>query len=239
MRARAMPSIRDLYDLQLLDWDIQKREEELTDIRARLADDSRRQAAKRQLDALENKMAELASPRRQTENNIEDIERRIAEIETRLYDGSVTNPRELEAYQEERTNLAENRGKAEDKLLEIMIESDDTQALLDKARDLFERIDGERSREIARLRSRHAEVSSELPDFIERRGELGAEQAPMTLAIYEQVRQLRGGQGAALVDRRGLCQGCRLVIPTTELQRVRAGDEIVQCGSCSRILIFE
>ena len=234
-----MPSIRDLYDLQLLDWDIQKREEELADIRAKLADDSKRQVARRQLDALENKMAEIARPRRQTENNIEDIERRIAEIEARLYDGSVTNPRELEAYQEERANLAANRGEAEDRLLELMIESDDTQALLDKAKEVFERIDGERSREIADLRSRHAHVSAELPDFIERRGELVSEQPPMILAFYEQVRQLRGGQGAALVDRRGLCQGCRLVIPTTELQRVRAADQIVQCGSCSRILILE
>ena len=234
-----MPSVRDLYDLQLLDWEIQEREEELANIRARLADDSRRLTAKRQLDTLENKMAELARPRRQTENNIEDIERRIAEIDARLYDGSVTNPRELEAYQEERANLVENQGEAEDKLLELMIESDDTQALLDKARTLFERVDEERGREIDSLRSRQAEVSSQVPDFKERRVSMASEHAPMTLAIYEQVRQLRGGQGAALVDRRGLCQGCRLVIPTTELQRARAGDEIVQCGNCSRILILE
>ena len=87
-----MPSIRDLYDLQLLDWDIQNREEELADIRAKLADDTRRLTARRQLDALENKMTGLDRPRRQTENAIEDIERRIGEIEVRLYDGSVTNP---------------------------------------------------------------------------------------------------------------------------------------------------
>ena len=234
-----MPSIRDLYDLQLLDWDIQKREEELADIRARAEDDSRRLNAKRQLDALETRLANLARPRRQAENNIQDIERRIAEIDVRLYDGSVTNPRELEAYQEERDNLSGNRGDEEDKLLELMIEADDTQELLDKAREIFERIDGERSRELETLKARHAQVSTELPDFRERRGELVSEQTPMTLAIYEQVRQIRGGQGAALVDRRGLCQGCRLVIPTTELRRVRAGDEIVQCGSCSRILILE
>ena len=234
-----MPSIRDLYDLQLLDWDIQKREEELADIRARAEDDSRRLNAKRQLDALETRLANLARPRRQAENNIQDIERRIAEIDVRLYDGSVTNPRELEAYQEERDNLSGNRGGEEDKLLELMIETDDTQELLDKAREIFERIDGERSRELESLKARHVQVSAELPDFRERRGELVSEQAPTTLAIYEQVRQLRGGQGAALVDRRGLCQGCRLVIPTTELRRVRAGDEIVQCGSCSRILILE
>ncbi len=234
-----MPSLRDLYDLQQLDWDIQKREEELADIRVRVADDSRRLNAKRQLDALETRLADLARPRRQTENNIQDIERRIAAIDVRLYDGSVTNPRELEAYQEERANMSGNRADEEDKLLELMIETDDTQALLDKAREIFERIDGERSRELESLKARHAQVSSELPEFKERRGELVSGQAPMTLAIYEQVRQLRGGQGAALVDRRGLCQGCRLVIPTTELQRVRAGDEIVQCGSCSRILILE
>ncbi len=233
-----MATVRELYDLQLLDWDIQKQEEELAEIRARAADDSRRIAAKGQLDALESKMAELARLRRQSENTIEDIERRIAEVDRRLYDGSVTNPREFEAYQEERTKLVGNLGEEEDKLLELMIESDDTQALLDKVRTLFERIDEERTRELANLQSRHAEVTSELPDFRRQRLALVSEHAPTTLAIYESVRQLRGGQGAALVDRRGLCQGCRLVIPITELQRVRTGDEIVQCGSCSRILIY-
>ena len=232
-------SIRDLYDLQLLDWEIQKREKELADIRAKLSDDSTRIAAKRQADALENKMAELTRPRRQAENNIEDIERRIAEIDGRLYDGSVTNPRELEAYQEERANLEGNRSEEEDKLLELMIESDDTETLLDKAKAIFARIDEDRIREIESLRSRGTAITAELPEFKERRQALVSEHAPATLATYESVRQLRGGQGAALVDRRGLCQGCRLIIPTTEMQRVRAGEQIVQCGSCSRILILE
>ena len=88
-----MSSVRNLYDLQLLDWEIQKSEEELADIRAKIADDSRRLAAKRQMDALENKLTEIAAPRRQIENKIQDMELRIAEIDSRLYDGSVTNPR--------------------------------------------------------------------------------------------------------------------------------------------------
>ncbi len=233
-----MASVRDLYDLQLLDWEILKREEELAAIRAKLADDSTRLGAKRRLDTLENRLAELAHPRRLAENAIEDIDRRIAEIDRRLYDGSVTNPRELEAYQEERANLARNKSEEEDKLLDLMIETDDTQELADNAREAFRRIDAERSREIAELRARHEAVASELPEFRERRLSLVSEQPPATLAIYESVRQMRGGQGAALVDQRGLCQGCRLVIPTTELQRVRGGDQIVQCGNCSRILIF-
>ena len=69
--------------------------------------------------------------------------------------------------------------------------------------------------------------------------ELAALYDPALIAAYESVRRARGGQGAALIDRRGLCQGCRLVRPSAELSRARAGDQIVRCGGCSRILIYE
>ena len=228
-----------LYDLQLLDWEIQKREEALADIRARLADDSRRAATRRQRDAIAGRIESLAAPRRQAERDIQDIERRIAEIDARLYDGSVTNPRELEAYQEERATLSGNQSEREDALLELMVEAEDAEETLEQASGLFDRVNAEREAEIADLQSGGKALSDQLPELHDRRATLSAEYPPIALSVYESVRQLRGGQGAALVDRRGLCQGCRLVIPTNELQRVRAGQELVQCGSCSRILIAE
>ena len=234
-----MLSVKQLYDLQLLDWEIQKREEALTDIRARLYDDSRRAAARRQRDAIAARIESLAAPKRQSERDIQDIERRIAEIDARLYDGSVTNPRELEAYQEERATLSDNQSEREDALLELMVQIEDAEESLEQASDLFERVNAEREAEITDLQSGGQALSDQLPQLHDRRASLSAEYPPIALSVYESVRQLRGGQGAALVDRRGLCQGCRLVIPTNELQRVRAGQELVQCGSCSRILIAE
>ena len=234
-----MLSVKQLYDLQLLDWEIQKREEALADIRARLADDSRRAAARRQRDAIAARIESHATPRRQAERDIQDIERRIAEIDARLYDGSVTNPRELEAYQEERATLSDNQSEREDALLELMVQIEDAEESLEQAADIFERVNAEREAEIADLQSGGQALSDQLPQLHDRRASLSAEYPPIALSVYESVRQLRGGQGAALVDRRGLCQGCRLVIPTNELQRVRAGQELVQCGSCSRILIAE
>ena len=211
----------------------------MADIRARLADDSRRAAARRQRDAIAARIESLAAPRRQAERDIQDIERRIAEIDARLYDGSVTNPRELEAYQEERATLSDNQSEREDALLELMVQIEDAEESLEQASDLFERVNAEREAEIADLQSGGQALSDQLPQLHDRRASLSAEYPPIALSVYESVRQLRGGQGAALVDRRGLCQGCRLVIPTNELQRVRAGQELVQCGSCSRILIAE
>ena len=124
-----MWSIRQIYDLQLLDWDIQKREEELSVIQATLADNSQRLTAKGRLDSLQQKLDGLAGPRRRSESAIQQAEQRLSEIERRMYSGLVTNPRELEAFQEEQATLNRNRSDEEDKLLEYMVEMEETQVL--------------------------------------------------------------------------------------------------------------
>ncbi|MCH7800532.1 MAG: methyltransferase domain-containing protein [Chloroflexi bacterium] len=53
--------VRQLYDLQLLDWDIQEREKSLNEIRARLADDSKRIAAKQRIDRIAARLTELGA----------------------------------------------------------------------------------------------------------------------------------------------------------------------------------
>ena len=233
-----MRSVRELYDFQLLDWEIQELEEELSRIRATLADDSRRQNAHRRLFALQRKLDELRAPRRAAQDEIEQIEQRAARIDERMYSGAVTNPRELEAYQDERAMLARNHGIEEDRLLELMVESEDTQKLRDEAQVVFDRIHEERSEEVTELGSRGRQLTLELPTLQQRRATMSAEFSPQVLAVYETVRRSRGGQGAALVDQRGLCQGCRLIVPNSELQHVRSSEDVVQCGSCARILIY-
>ena len=233
-----MRTVRELYDLQLLDWEIQKREEELSEVQGQIADDSKRIQAHRRLSILENKLGELVPAGRQSERAIEVIEGRISNLDTRMYDGSVTNPREFEALQEERANQVRNQGDEEDRLLEFMVEIEETEDLRDRAKAVFDQIDEERNHELGTLEARREELTSELPGLIEQRQEMSAEYSPNIMAVYETVRRTRGGQGAALVDQRGMCQGCRLTIPNAELSRARSSQGIVQCGSCTRILIY-
>ena len=233
-----MRTVKQLYDLQLLDWEIQQREEELSEVQSRLADDTRRVQAHHRLSALERKLGDLAPGRSRSEREVQRFEERIETIDVRMYSGSVTNPRELEAYQEERATLARNQSAEEDRLLEFMVEIEETEELRDQARGIFEQIDGERRLELGVLGSRHEELTADLPGLHSDRQGLSTEYPPNVMAMYETVRRIRGGQGAALVDRRGLCQGCRLVIPNAELIRVRSSDGVVQCSSCSRILIY-
>ena len=232
-----MRTVKELYDLQLLDWEIQQCEEELSEVQGRIADDSKRIQAHRRLSALESKLEKLGPAQRQSERAIQEIEERISTIDTRLYSGNITNPRELEASQEERGNLVRNQGDEEDRLLEFMVDMEDTEELRDRTKAAFEHIDEERRSELGTLGARQEELSSAMPGLHVQRQEMSAEYPANIVAVYETVRRTRGGQGAALIDQRGMCQGCRLTIPNAELSRARSSEGIVQCSSCSRILI--
>ena len=233
-----MRSISELYDLQLLDWAIQENEEELADIGTKLADDVKRIQAHRQLAVLEQKLDELRPLVRSSERTVEQIEGRISTMDGRLYSGMVTNPRELEAYQEESASLARNQSNEEDRLLDLMVAIEETEEFRDRAKSIFDQIDGERRREVAELESRQSELSSGQPELLSQRQTLATEYPAGVLAVYETVRRSRGGQGAARIDQRGMCEGCRLRIPNVELSQARSGEGVVQCGSCFRILIY-
>src|SRR5690606_31070672 len=56
--------------------------------------------------------------------------------------------------------------------------------------------------------------------------------------LYERLREQLGGVGvAALRGRR--CEGCRLELNTTDVNRITAApeDEVVRCEECGRILV--
>ena len=56
------------------------------------------------------------------------------------------------------------------------------------------------------------------------------------LSLYRALRERRQATAVAVVER-GLCQGCRISLPMSVVQKARAGAGLVQCVSCERILL--
>jgi hypothetical protein len=54
---------------------------------------------------------------------------------------------------------------------------------------------------------------------------------------YDTLRRSKGGTAVARVER-GLCQSCRMSLPSQHLQRLRSGRQTVNCSSCGRMLLF-
>ena len=228
-------STRPLYELQLVDTDIDVREKSLAEVRLQLSDDSELVAASRRISELGKRLEEEAAARRPVEIRIRDVEDKLKVIDARLYGGSITNQRELEAQHEERNFLQEQRAGEEDSLLELMVASEETQNKLDALKKAATEKETARKQAQPELTTSEETLSRELKELGAERTEVAAEIDPSYLAMYDALRKRRGGQAVARVER-GMCQGCRLSLPVTEVLRAKASTGLVYCNSCRRIL---
>ena len=80
------------------------------------------------------------------------------------------------------------------------------------------------------------ELTDRQEALVKDRTSLAAVVEPMELSRYEGLRRSKGGQAVSRVMR-GLCQACRMSLPSQQLQRVRNGRQVVLCNNCGRILL--
>ncbi len=230
--------IRQLYELQELDWKLTDQRESLEKVQARLADDSALTSAREREHSLSSSLEELSNRRRSVERTIADYQAQLSRVESRLYSGAVTSEKELTAAKEEQDFTAGRQREAEDELLEIMVNAEDVEAALKDGREKLERIEIERPSEVAELRETEEELTAEISELEEDREAVVRGIPVRSKALYDSLRRTKNDHAVAKVER-GLCTGCRLTVPNVELKRARTASTPVQCGSCRRILFAE
>ena len=230
-----MFSIKQLHDLQELDWEISTCEGTLEDVRSKLADDSAVVSARDRLERIESQLEEPTTARRQMQHVVQQLEEKIQAIEERLYSGAITNPRELSAYEDERVLVQGQRSTNEEKLLELMVEVEELQSSRKQAREELAKLEAERAIELEDLSDQEERLVSQLSELNKARDGTTPEIPSSILSDYQSLLKTRNGLAVAKVER-GLCQGCRLALPTKELQRARGSQGSVRCSSCQRIL---
>ena len=230
-----MFSIKRLYDLQETDLVIDAREKRLADVRHRLADDTAVTSARERVAELDLRLQAPSARRRDLELDVQQLTDRLTSVHDRLYSGSITSPRELSAYEADRQHLQKRRGAEEDRLLEVMVEVDELRSARSRAAQELERIDAERRTDVKELEEDERELIAALEALRQSRDGIAPAIPPATLSVYEGLRKSRDGVAVARVVR-SMCEGCRLTLPTMELQRAKSSQSIIQCSSCRRIL---
>jgi predicted nucleic acid-binding Zn-ribbon protein len=179
----------------------------------------------------------LAEERR-IDDEAETVGERADEVNKRLYSGTISSPRELQAMQADIDMLHRRRSDLEDEELEVM----EQREVLDGELAALDASIAALQATIAQLRTTITETESEIDGEIGRetalRADLATPIAEGLLRDYERRRAQNRGAGAArLVGT--TCQACHLTIPSTEAERVRreAGSVISYCDNCSAILV--
>ena len=215
--------------------EIEAKGEALTAVESQLGESEALAEGRALLAKDQERLAELEKVQRLCEWEVEDTRSKTAQLEDKLYSGSVRNPKELVSLQEQVEHLKKTRRGQEDRRLDIMAEAETTQNRVAAKSEELERMEENWRQEQSALSQEQAELKAMLASLEQKRGELEARIDGASLGLYHDLRGGRQGRAVAKVEQ-GMCQGCRLVLSMTELQRARMAQELVQCSSCQRIL---
>jgi len=225
-----------LYELQLIDSDIQSSRSTLAEINVKMGESETVLRAKAELEALKKHLAEIGPRRRELEWGVDDLQKNVSKLNDKLYGGKVGNPKELMSLEQDKESLKTRLGQQEDELLELMNEEEETQKKIKIQSEQLGNLEVEWQKEQEILMQKRGEVEGHLLEFEKKRQEFASTIDSQAHSLYEGIRSRKGH--AVVKVEQGRCQGCRITLPVNEWQRTKSG-AVVQCGSCGKILYLE
>lgn len=196
------------------------------------------QELERAVATLEEQRHDLARDQQRLEDEITLLNDKASQHDKALYSGSVTNPRELQAMQDEIGALKRRISQLEDQELEVMEQIEPLDADLRARAEQRSALDADGARWRAELAEAEAAIDAELEEVRTARSGAAAQVDDELMATYDRLRQQTGGIAIArLVG--GSCGGCHLGLSAVELDRLKKlpPDEPAHCEECGRLLV--
>lgn len=233
-----IPALSDLLDLQEVDIQIDR----LLDRRQSLPELAQYREANAERRGAEERRDEVATRHRATsleldkaEGELDMLESRLQESETRLYAGGMSG-RETEHKRLEVTSLRGQQSALEERVLKLL----DTREALDTELAGAEKAISEAASVETELEASIAEQWKEIDLELGRREDRKAEIAPSIpadlLELYETLRKTKEGVAIGRLEH-GHCGGCHLALSSPEQSEAREYDP-PRCTHCRRILVF-
>ncbi|WP_224766102.1 zinc ribbon domain-containing protein [Nocardioides campestrisoli] len=175
---------------------------------------------------------------RKAESDVEQVRARRARDRDRMDQGLITNAKDLQRMTHELESLERRVSTLEDAELELMERMEQAQQELARAEEEIAATDARLADLAASQAEKESEIEAELQAVVARRGPAVQDLPADLLALYDKLRQAKGGMGAALLRARQ-CGGCRLTVDPQELARIKAApaDDVIRCEECQRILV--
>ena len=184
-------------------------------------------------------LAEVATRQEAAERELKVTEDRVVQVNRRLYGGTVTASRELQAMSEDVEGLKKRASELEDKALGLMEEREPFDTEVASLDAKLAELTGRQRDALERLGVAESEVDASIASLTSQRPGAVAAVPQALLTPYDRLRSRLGGVAVArLVG--GRCDGCHLSLPAMELDRIRhqSAGSLETCEQCGRILVI-
>jgi predicted nucleic acid-binding Zn-ribbon protein len=230
-----LPDIENLLKLQATDKEIRRLQEEVAELPRRVAAIEQKLAGtKAQMEKAQASVKADEASRRKYETAISDLRGKISKyrdqsLEVKTNDQYKALLHEIQFAEKE---IAAN----EDKILELMVNSDARDKEVKAAQAEMKAETAEIEREKEQARQRTAEDEKQLVEWRAKRDQLRTGVNEDLLRHYERVSKFRGSGMAEVLHSK--CMGCQVMLRPQTYNEVRTGQQTIVCDSCQRILYF-
>jgi predicted nucleic acid-binding Zn-ribbon protein len=189
----------------------------------------------RKLEADRAALAANQKERKTCDTGIQTQEQKISKLKDQMLQAKTNEV--YRAFQNEIDFCQKEIRKAEDRILELMSESEPLDRNVKAAEVALkaEKAQVEAEKQVARERTAVDQKAS--ADLLQERGAIVAGITPAVYQRYTRVCKMRRGIGVAeALD--GRCSVCNMAMRLQFFQELRKGDQVMACESCLRILFY-
>jgi predicted nucleic acid-binding Zn-ribbon protein len=231
-----LPDVQNLIDLQQADREILRLKEEVAALPKRVAAIEQKLAGTQtQLEKAKAAIKADEGAKRKFESTIQDLQGKISKYRDQSLDVKTND--QYKALLGE-IQFAEKEIRAnEDKILELMVNSEAREKDVKAAEAELKAEVAEIEKEKADARQRTAEDEKQLEEWNAKRDKARAGVNPDILRQYDRVAKYRGTGLSEVRDHK--CLACQVMLRPQTYNEVRSGTQMIACDSCQRILYYD
>src|SRR6266852_8606124 len=231
-----LPDLKLALRLQDIDNRIAELIKEVSSLPKHIAEiEKKLESHERKLEADRAALTANQKDRKRLEGEIQIQQQKISKLKDQMLEAKTNE--QYRAFQHEIDYCETEIRRAEDRMLELMGESEPLERNVKTAETALKQEKGQVEAEKQQARERTAGDQKELDQLQAERKRTASQMTPKVMANYERVRKLRRGIAVAeAVD--GRCSQCQMALRLQFFQDLRRDEQVMYCESCSRILYY-
>lgn len=231
-----LPDLSLAIRLQDIDNRVAELTKEVSSLPKHIAEIERKlEAHNRKLEADRAALTGNQKDRKQFEGEIQIQQQKITKLKDQMLEAKTND--QYRAFQHEIEYCENAIRNAEDRILDLMSESEPLERNVKTAEGALKQEKSQVEAEKQQARERTAKDQRELDELNAERTSIATQITPNVLSAYERVRKMRRGIGVAeAVD--GRCSQCHIALRLQFFQDLKRGERVMQCESCNRIIYY-
>jgi predicted nucleic acid-binding Zn-ribbon protein len=222
--------------LQALDRNIASLENEIATLPKHIAEiEKRLESHTRRLEADRAALSANQRDRKKLEGDVQVQEQKISKLKTQMLEAKTNE--QYRAFQNEIAYAEGETRKSEDKILELMEQSERLEKNVKTAETELKQENQHVESEKTRARERTDLDQKELAGRLAERKSITDQMDPKVYAHYLRIRKKT--KGTVIADAtEGRCSACQIALRPQFFQDLRRGDQIMFCETCGRMLTY-